>query len=87
MNKGELTISRPQGSGKETMTIRVNDSDSRVCVCEISIELADFTKCLTGLAYMPMEFNHGDLSKVGKKMEHKKISFKIPSEQPEVQGY
>jgi len=77
MNKGNLTISRPQGRGPEVMTIRVNDAASRVCVCEVSIGLAEFIKCLTGLAHTEMEFNHGDLSKVGKKMEHRKISVKI----------
>lgn len=78
MNKGKITISRPNYSdGKEVIQISISDDDAVVKFLTVEIGLEDFTKALTGQSRMPVEFEINALDCVGKKRETKCIEFKI----------
>jgi len=76
--KGNLTISRPQGFGKDQISITVRDDDAVLNFLNIKIDLAEFTKCLTGLAAVDCELETRDLEHVGKIREREELVFEMP---------
>lgn len=76
--KGELTISRPQCSdGSQYISIKVKDIDAGIEFLNIKIPYAEFTQCLTGLAYQDCEFDIRGVENIGKKLETDTISFEV----------
>ncbi|HAT1526563.1 TPA: hypothetical protein PC505_002452 [Morganella morganii] len=65
--KGKITITRPSyGDGREVINIQVRDGMSRIKFLEVEIDLADFSKVLTGLSETDCKLSVKGLDKVGK---------------------
>lgn len=76
--EGNLTISRPTyGSGEEFITIEITDELSRTRFLSIRVSYSDFTKCITGQSFIPVEFEARNLDQVGLKREDKPLVFPV----------
>lgn len=70
--KGQLCISRPtSNSGEEWINIEFTDVDASIRFACFKVDLAGFTKALTGLGYVPGEIELRGLERVGTKAENK----------------
>lgn len=76
--KGSIRIARPSyGDGHEAIEISVVDELSGVEFLEAHLDLAEFTKCLTG-ASAECVFELRSANLVGMKAEHKRESVPLP---------
>jgi len=73
--KGKISITRPTFSDfSEAIRITITDDNAGIEFVEIGMTYSDFTKCITGQAYIPCEFETRGLANIGKTMERSKIS-------------
>lgn len=71
--QGKLTISRPSnGSGRRYITIRIHDELSGTEVIDLEIGLEEFAEAVTGMGYVPCEFEL-QAEFAGKKREIKRV--------------
>lgn len=79
--QGKITISRPQWSdGTETITIRLQDENSRIEFVEARMTLQAFAQAITGLGHRDVELEMHGLDLVGKRIEHKEELVFVPGE-------
>ena len=72
---GKISITRPTFSDfSESIRITITDDAAGIEFLEIGMSYSDFTKCITGQAYIPCEFETRGLEHVGKTIERSKIS-------------
>ena len=77
--KGAITISRPSfSSGKEVISIKVEDYESGIRFLDIEIGYSDFARLITGLSGIHCDMTVRGLANIGKVKEQKTIEFKIP---------
>jgi hypothetical protein len=70
--KGSITISRPScSSGEEFITVEVEDRISGCTILKAYIDLAEFSRAITGLGYVKCELDYFSQAPVGKKREVK----------------
>ena len=78
-HKGKITIGRPQySSGKECITIHIEDKSSHIAFLDIEMKLDEFARAITGLGYVECEFECRGLKNVGKLYEIKPFTFLMP---------
>lgn len=66
-NNAKITISRPsRGDGREVITVSVKDANSRMRFLDLTLNLDDFAKAITGHAEIECEMEVKGLDKVGK---------------------
>lgn len=66
--QGKITISRPSfGDGRELICIRVKDVLSVNSFLELSMSYDDFTRAITGVSEVPVDFKVKDVDVIGKK--------------------
>ena len=74
-----IGISRPQGGGLDnTITIRVQDEDSRTHFLELSLTLENFALAITGLYGVDCTAEVKHLERVGKVQEMDTLEFEMP---------
>ena len=76
--QGKITISRPVGHNIEVITIDIEDESSGVSFLSVQVGYANFTKALTGQAYIPCEFEIRGLEVIGKRRETKTEHVFVP---------
>ena len=76
--KGRITLTRPYGDGADYIEIQIEDSSSGILFLSAQIGYADFAKLLTGLGYMPCEFQLRGIENVGKTTERKTLDVYVP---------
>lgn len=77
MLDGKISISRPQGSGVDYISIHINDNNSNSQFLDIQIKYADFTEALTGLAGIPIKFTLRNAENVGKYIQRESLVIEI----------
>ncbi len=78
-HKAQITISRPQyGDGRELIHLNITDVDARIEFVELEISYADFTRALTGQAYVVCDMHVRGLENVGKQRERDTITVEMP---------
>lgn len=76
--EGLITISRPMNSGKEIVTIRIEDEASSIRAIEIEMDLKNFASALFACGNMPCRFKINTHPNVGKVREYKEEIALIP---------
>ena len=76
--KGNITLSRPTGTGVDYIEIEIEDNSSGIRFLSARIGYADFAKMLTGLGFIPCEFELRGLDNIGKTVERKTENVYIP---------
>ena len=72
--KGELSIGRVSCSGGDDyINIRLKDELSGCCVVEIKVPLIEWANITTGMSHRNVEFEYFDHSKIGMRLESKKV--------------
>jgi len=71
---GKISITRPTFSDfSESIRITITDDNAGVEFLEIGMSYSDFTKCITGQAYIPCEFETRGLENVGKVADRSEV--------------
>jgi len=73
-----VTISRITGIEEGNIQISIKDENSNIDFIKISIDFADFAKCITGLAASPCKGTVSGLNIVGKTMQMDTLEFEMP---------
>lgn len=75
---GRVSIGRPQGGGKEVITIEIMDDVSRVTFVHAELDYESFTRLITGQAHIPCEFYTRGLDLIGTTAENKVERVTVP---------
>ena len=79
--KARIGIARTTSSHEyDSISIEIHDDKSNITICRGKITLENYAKVLTGLHGVEFDYEHGDLSKVGKEMEVGEHRFELPSD-------
>jgi len=76
--KGKITISRRGSFDDDNMNISIKDNLSGTGFLSVTVGLGDFTKALSGQAFIPCDFEVHNFQKLGTKREHKTVSLDAP---------
>ena len=73
---GKVTIGKVTCSGgveNDFVSIRIEDTLSRIAFVDVKMDIESFGKALLGLGNVPIEFKLQGLDRVGKEFQHKEI--------------
>jgi hypothetical protein len=75
--KGNVSIVRRTSNSGEGILIEITDEKSNVRFLQVTMDLVDFAKVITGVGYIPCDFELMGVDKVGMVFEHKKVNIPV----------